>query len=407
MAVCTYAALIPLQPVLTMPDGSPLRFAAADAVAPLVLLAAVLGPRQRLPAGLLLTAVAIPLVALLSTLVAAHERSLTWYAMGKTAGLFYLAALSVAAARGVPRDAGPVVLRALAFGALWSAVLGLAGYVAWMEGFPTTLVSTGRLCSTMPGDPNIYCSLLAVGLLVTATDAHWSAVARAAGVGVLVTALVLTGSRSGVVGAGLGLAVTLLVRSRDPWLTGARTLYALVAVGLVGTVAFLSAPGGMAGDFIYEHASRTWTVDNRFALYTRALEQFAEHPLLGLGIGGFNELNTWSMEGPGGHLPVHNTYLWALVDLGIAGGSLMAGIVVAAIWRCARAAGRPPAPEGAAQVAGALAAMAGFNLFVDGFYQRHLWVLLACAMGMPAARRVRRVPVWQWRHEAAVVPVTR
>ena len=235
-SVCAYAALIPFQPVLRMPDGSPLRFAAADAIAPLVLLAAVVAPKRRLPGGLLLTVIGIPLVALLSTLVAAHERDLTWYAMGKTAGLFYLAALSVAAARSVPRDAGPVVLRALAFGALWSAVVGLVGYAAWMAGFPTTLVSTGRLCSTMPGDPNIYCSLLAVGLIVTATDPRWSAPARAAGVVVLVTALVLTGSRSGVVGAGVGLTITLLVRSRDPWLTGGRVLYVMLAAGLVGAV---------------------------------------------------------------------------------------------------------------------------------------------------------------------------
>jgi O-antigen ligase len=315
--------------------------------------------------------------------------------------------LSVAAARSVPRDAGPVVLRALAFGALWSAVVGLVGYAAWMAGFPTTLVSTGRLCSTMPGDPNIYCSLLAVGLIVTATDTRWPAPARAAGVVVLVTALLLTGSRSGVVGAGVGLTITLLVRSRDPWLTGARVLYVMLAAALVGAVVFMSAAGEMAGDFIYEHASRVWTVDNRFALYARALEQFSEHPFLGLGIGGFNELNTWSMEGPAGHMPVHNTYLWSLVDLGLAGGCLMGGIVVGAIWRCARAAAGRPGSEGAAQVAGALAAMAGFNLFVDGFYQRHLWVLFACAMGMPLMRRVRRTPVWQWDHEPAVVTATR
>jgi O-antigen ligase len=405
--VCAYAALIPFQPVLTMPDGSPLRFAAADAVAPLVLLAAVVVPKRRLPSGLLLTVIGIPLVALLSTLVAAHERALTWYAMGKTAGLFYLAALAVAAARSVPREAGPVVLRSLAFGALWSAVLGLAGYAAWMAGFPTSLVSTGRLCSTMPGDPNIYCSLLAVGLIVMATDVRWSLAVRAASVAVLSMALVLTGSRSGVVGAGVGLAITLLVRSRDPWVTGARAAYVLIAVGIVGTVALLSAPGEIAGDFIYEHASRAWTVDNRFALYTRALEQFSEHPFLGLGIGGFNELNTWSIEGAGGHMPVHNTYLWALVDLGLAGGILMTGVVVVAIVRCARAAAHRPGPEGAAQIAGALAAMAGFNLFVDGFYQRHLWVLIACAMTLPAARRVRRVPVVSWRHEPAAMPVTR
>jgi O-antigen ligase len=269
------------------------------------------------------------------------------------------------------------------------------------------LVAADRLCSTMPGDPNIYCSLLAVGLIVTATDAHLSLRARVASVAVLATALVLTGSRSGVVGAGFGLAITVLVRSRDPWVTGAQTAYVLIAVGLVAAIALLSAPGEIVGDFMYEHASRAWTVDNRFALYTRALEQFSEHPFLGLGIGGFNELNTWSMEGPGGHMPVHNTYLWALVDLGLAGGILMTGVVVAGIIRCARAAMHRPAPEGAAQIAGCLAAMAGFNLFVDGFYQRHLWVLFACAMTLPAAGRVRRVPTMQWQPDGTAVPVPR
>jgi len=97
---------------------------------------------------------------------------------------------------------------------------------------------------------------------------------------------------------------------------------------------------------------------------------------------------------------VHNTYLWAFVDMGIAGGLLVSGLIVAAIWRAARAAGdrSPPVAESASVVAAALAAMAIFNLFIDGFYQRHFWVLMACALAMPV-RQPRRAPIRAWRVE--------
>src|SRR5206468_6736510 len=120
-AAVLYAALIPFQPVFTLPDGSPLRFAAADAVAPLVLLAALARPRRRLPTALGLVALAIPLLAFFTTLLAALDRSLSGYALGKTAGLFYLTAVCFALVRGLEPRAVPVLLRALALGALWTA----------------------------------------------------------------------------------------------------------------------------------------------------------------------------------------------------------------------------------------------------------------------------------------------
>jgi len=406
-AVCLYAALIPLQPVLVMPDGSHLRIAAADAAAPLVLLAAVAAPRRRLSAGLSLLAIGIPLLALFSTLVAARDRSLSWYAMGKTAGLAYLVVMALAAARALEGGAEPAVLRALALGGIWSAVVGLAGYAAWLAGMPNQLVAAGRLCSTMPGDPNIYCSLLAVALLVAALDTRLTIVPRLASVGVLTTALVLTGSRSGVVGAAFGLLVAAFASTRDPWTTAVRGLWFLLLGGLVVALAFQTPAGGKIATVLDQHVWRMWTVENRFTLYARALQLFSEHPLLGLGIGGFNDLNTWTMEGRGGHIPVHNTYLWAFVDLGIVGGMLLAGLVVGAIWCCVRAAARRPAPAGAGLVAGGLAAMAAFNLFVDGFYQRHFWILMACALGLPAVRRARRMPAWQWRTDSMPFPVSR
>jgi O-antigen ligase len=388
-AACAYALLIPLQPVLTMPDGSPLRFAAADAVAPLVLLAGLARPRRRLPPALTLVTIAIPLLALFATLWAARERSLSLYAVGKTAGLFYLVALALAMARSLDPGMGPTVLRALAVGALWSAVIGLAAFAASMVGFSTPLVWGGRLCSTMLGDPNIYCSVLAVALLVVATERRWTPLGRVLAAGVLTLAVLATGSRSGLVGVAAGIVVCALVRGRDAWVVGARAMYLFAGAGIAATVFLLTDAGSNAARLLWEHVWRTWTVESRFELYARALEQFGEHPLVGLGIGGFNDLNTWSMGGHGEHFAVHNTYLWAFVDLGVAGGLLISTLIAAGVWSCVRAARRPELRENAAVIAAGLATMSVFNLFVDGFYQRHFWVLMACALALPASRRVR------------------
>jgi len=116
-----------------------------------------------------------------------------------------------------------------------------------------------------------------------------------------------------------------------------------------------------------------------------------------LGIGGFNDLNTWNHGGRAEHFAVHNTYLWALVDMGVGGGLLLVGLIAAGAVRCVRAAVRRPAHESAAVVAAGLLAMAVFNVFIDGFYQRHFWVLMACALGIPARQRVRRLAAWEWR----------
>jgi len=399
--VCLYAALLPLQPVVVLPDGSPLRFAAADALAPLIFLAALIRPRRRIPFGLAALAIAIPVLALLSTLFAAIYRSLSLYAIGKTAGLFYLVALCLAAVRCTDRDDGPAVVRALAWGAFWSAVIGLAGFVAYLGGHDTSLVEWGRLCSTMAGDPNIYGSLVAIGLLATATDRAASPMSRVGRTIVLTIALLATGSRSAVLGTGAAFVLCALIRDRDPFVAAARNAYFLLATGLV-VLGFLVTDTGSAGATrLWEHHWRDFTVESRLDLYRVALQEFADHPVMGLGIGGFRELNAFEHGEGLGHFVVHNTYLWAFVDLGVAGGMLVAGLIGGAILRAIRAARGRPATASAAVVASGLAAMAVFNLFIDGFYQRHFWVLVACAIGMPVYHPVRRVAARAWRPATA------
>jgi len=396
-AVCLYALALPFQPVLTLPDGSPLRIAAAELVAPFVLAAAVFRPRRALPSGLLALTLLVPAVALAATLNAVYDRELSGYAVGKTAGLFYLAALAVAIARAIGPGDEDAVLRALGAGALWSAVVGLAGFALALAGIPTTLVEGDRVCSTMPGDPNIFCSLLALGLLVVLADRNLSPIGRAVRVAVLAAALLASGSRSGTLAALAGILACAFLRRRDAWVTAARTTYVVLALVVAGVLAIATDTGARAAGVLWEHVWRTFTIDSRFSLYGRALDEFIEHPIAGLGIGGFNDLNTWNLWHGGEHFAVHNTYLWALVDMGVPGGVALVALIGGGIWRAVRAARRRGAPEAAAVIAAGLIAFAVFDLFIDGFYQRQFWLLVACALGLPARRPVaRRPPTWEW-----------
>src|SRR5262249_13459327 len=152
----------------------------------------------------------------------------------------------------------------------------------------------------------------AVALLVTAIDRRRSTAGRVFATGVLALALLATGSRSGLVGAGVGVVALALVRSRDPWGTAARGLVGATVLATV--VAGLVASGAVddVADAVRDRVWRVETVDSRFALYQHALELFADHPLLGLGVGGFKASSAGFEIRGHEQLPVHNTYLWAL-----------------------------------------------------------------------------------------------
>jgi O-antigen ligase len=285
-AACLYAALTPFQPVVPLPDGSVLRIAAAEPIAPLLLLAAVVRPRRGVAPGLGILALGIAVTALFSTLLALGERNLTGYTAGKTAGLLYMIAVAVAIARALPPGTETRMLRALATGTFWSAVIGIGGFLLWMAGYPTELMDVDRLCATMPGDPNIYGGLVAVALIITAADRRPTRLPRLA---VLSVALVLTASRSAFAGLAGGAAAYALLRSRDPWLTLAKGVVAGIAAALAVGLVLRTDTGQRVSDAGWDHVSRTFTIESRFDLYDRAIEQFAEHPLVGLGVGGFHD----------------------------------------------------------------------------------------------------------------------
>src|SRR5262249_8553781 len=151
--------------------------------------------------------------------------SLSGYSIGKTIGLFYLAAVSVAIARATEPGDEEAVLRALGTGALWSAAVGLVGFALSFGGISTSLMEYDRVCSTMPGAPTLFCSLLAVGLVVTVNDRRLSPVARCVRVAVVAVALLTTGSRSGTIAAVVAVVACAVIGGRDPWVAVARVTF--------------------------------------------------------------------------------------------------------------------------------------------------------------------------------------
>ncbi len=171
--------------------------------------------------------------------------------------------------------------------------------------------------------------------LVTAIDglglAVWLLVAAFL---LLLTALVLTGSKGGALATLAGLvAVVLLVGRRR----GLRTLLALgLMLGLGGLVVLQS--GVLLGDRLADvQLGEREGQGDRLALYALALQQIAERPLAGSGLGSFAGVFL-EQRGPQfglsevNHVRVHNSYLEVLMEAGLPAGLLLLALPAIAFF---------------------------------------------------------------------------
>ncbi|MGH9775349.1 MAG: O-antigen ligase family protein [Candidatus Acidiferrales bacterium] len=138
---------------------------------------------------------------------------------------------------------------------------------------------------------------------------------------------------------------------------------------------------------------------DRLAITRTALQLYATSPstlALGLGLGGFSEIApTTNLKS---NVIIHNSFLWALVELGPLGALCLAGIFYAALrrlWRAVRARADESAAS-AALFAGLIGVLA-WCMSNDGAYQRHLWFLL----GLTAATITTSKPTPAPRRPAA------
>jgi O-antigen ligase len=222
--------------------------------------------------------------------------------------------------------------------------------------------------------------IVAIYTVLTATRT-WTRMAAVAVLPLLAVGLLAAGSRGPVVACLIGVVVLVALTSTKG---RARKRLLLAGGGLLGAmiVVPLILPGSAIGRALSAIVGGTsgLSTNGRAGLWAKAFTGFAQHPLLGLGTGGFSALNP-TLPYP------HNILLEAGVELGIVGVALIVGIVFGAgrrIFACWRdGLGRDRAD---AAVLAALFVSALVNALVSGAIQdnKEIWVWGGLGVGMAA-----------------------
>jgi O-antigen ligase len=197
-----------------------------------------------------------------------------------------------------------------------------------------------------------------------------------AGLSLLIAAVALSGSRSAWLASVVGLGVLVPLRL-FPWRR--MTVGALCAAAIVAALSTIT-PMRHTSDLaknpkIYISSEQLFdagqhSANARVDQTVRALDLWRESPVFGVGLGRF--LAHEEASGKASPEQIHSTYLWLLVETGVPGFVLMAGLFIGLVWCLRRQilSGRTDAVAGFAS----LAAFAAFIVFQEGLYQRHVWV---------------------------------
>lgn len=327
-------------------------------------------------------------------------------ANSRSAALSWLAAASLlAASLLVGRDprACRWLLAALLAGALVELAVGMVGLAQQAPHGLTRLLlqPEGRLKGTF-ANPNHLSLLFEIALAVAAAWSWW-AWSRRAGRwparlgaaltwGLLFAAVVLTGSRAGLVAAVAGTAVQVLALLA----AGPRRRAAVMTLALTIGLAALAVVGSRLEIERYAAVSRF--EDNfrgRLEVVTPALELWRRFPLAGTGLGTFQE--AFPLVLPPEMTRVlwnraHNDPLELLVTGGLIGVAL-AGCCVALllrrIWRRLRRAGGDEQRAAALAAIGALVAAGVHELMDFGLVIPANAAALAVLLGVAAGSRLK------------------
>lgn len=235
---------------------------------------------------------------------------------------------------------------------------------------------------------------------ILAASRTWTRIGATAVLPLLAVALLAAGSRGPVVALLVGAVVLVVLTATRGH---ARRRLLLAGAGLLGAAILvpLILPGSAIGRAVSAIVGGVGglSTNGRAALWSQAYTGFAQHPLLGLGTGGFASLNP-------GELYPHNILLEVSVELGLVGALLIVGIVASsmrrlfALWRAAS--GRDKLD---AAVLVTLFLIALLNALFSGAIQDNteLWVWAGLGLGMSArltverlrTRRVRTRELWR------------
>ncbi|MFH1144928.1 MAG: O-antigen ligase family protein [Candidatus Eisenbacteria bacterium] len=234
------------------------------------------------------------------------------------------------------------------------------------------------------GDPNALAATMAATiplllLLSFYRRLRWGRMITAAGLVLIVVTMSLTGSRSGLLGFLAGM-VFLWVQTRHRVLAGAAGVV-LIGLGLLALPPQYQNRYASIGSAELDGSSST-----RLELWGKGLRMFADHPLVGVGIGCYAIANAMDYSPPSNpdFMVSHSLYIQVPSELGTFGVLAFAAFMIAVIRlnrRTARGLGAagPDWDFERIVLRGMLAGI--FALFVTGIFgdnlMRYTWYLYA------------------------------
>ena len=255
-------------------------------------------------------------------------------------------------------------------------------------------------------DPNILGGYLAAGMCVTyslrahhaANGRRLRAAAEWLALAIMGLCMVLTMSRSGLVGLAVGGSIALWqfpdVLRRPPfWIS----LALIVLAAVVGSMAVHIDPmilvQRMSGSFDTGDLSNRTHLD----VFLYGLRLLARHPLTGVGLGNFGEFYGTEVDAYSRSMMTHCAPMTYFAESGLPGGLAfiaLQGWVVSRAWGVMRSLGlRARDPELHALATGLLSAVVAIaiaNLFYDYYLRTFVWVISGLAVSLPRCQEALR-----------------
>lgn len=356
------------------------------------LLIAVVGPlwllgllgRRRIPrfSVHLLTFVAVVVVATTIALVAGAPYvrfEHTVLEFGKLLGAiaWFLGTYAVLVDDAVRR------LRVLALVSTLLAVVFAAGTIA--DGvFGSVVRPTGPF-----ENPNIYANYLVVNGFLAAylvgtlrRERPRLAIAASLAIPTLAAALLVTGSRGGLLGAATGVAALVLVHPNVDHRLAARPLFVVAAVlSTIALVAVLSIDDRVRERLATSLEPESDNVGGRLERWDLGVDAVLEHPLTGVGFGqSQNYVRSRGVNNP--YPRLHNTHLTVLTETGVLGLAALYVLFGGVVYQAGRLARRIDAAY--AFLGAAIFATFGQGLVTGVLTFRSLWIVTGSIAALSA-----------------------
>lgn len=226
-------------------------------------------------------------------------------------------------------------LRILLLGTLLVSVAGAVILVVYVAaGGTRSILPVGLTFSD--GDHSISMGrqmavgiILAAGITLSRQDAATRVLAAAA-LPVLLAALIASGARGPVVGLIAGVTALIALGLQDRVARRRLVTVAVAAAAAFALVQVVVPATSVVRSFSFASTDVEGTSSGRTEMWAQAIRIIRQHPALGIGTGGFADVNP-PMIYP------HNMVLEVGVELGIAGVLLLLALLAHAVTRMARA----------------------------------------------------------------------